>query len=570
MVREQMRIGRWTFDRSLNTLSCGADVVQVEPKVADLLCVLAQQAGSVIGRAELLEAVWPGVVVGDEALSQSISKLRRALGDTAHGAGYVQTVAKRGYRLIAEVAEPAEPARQPAPVLDPRERARPRWRSRAAMGAALAAAGAAVALALVLLPARNAPEGDLAALVAAQGPDKPAPMQPEVLMRRFDAIGDDPATQRLARAFWKQVAAGVSQSHQLRVILDDRDVPAPQPAESTHRYQVDGTVQRLGSDRVAIHVMLSLPASGVVLWSRRVDLALQDLSRGDDGTAPDLLVALTVKLSESERERLARPYTRSLAAYQHFLDGQAAFGAREPRSNGEAREHYERAVATDPTFARAFAGLALTYAADATFGWSTDRPRAIAQAVGHARRAEALDAQLPEVHWVLAWVEVQRRDHAQALRHVRRAVGLNPSYADAYALGASIATYLGRPAEALALMRLALRLRPAPGFLHYLILGRAHFLLGDDLQAIANLRASLERNPAHLESRVYLAAALQRSGASADAAWEADEIRALQPDFVLGHWIDAGLMTDRRALTGLALALAPLGLDVERGASRGR
>jgi tetratricopeptide (TPR) repeat protein len=306
------------------------------------------------------------------------------------------------------------------------------------------------------------------------------------------------------------------------------------------------------------------------VWSRRIELALQDLSRGEDQSAAGLLEALTVKLTESERERLARPYTRSLIAFEHFLAGQAAFGARERGNNAEAREHYERAVAADPTFARAFGGLALTHAADATFGWNADRAGAIAQAVAYARRAEALDASLPEVHWTLAWVEAQRRNHAHALRQVRRAVKLNPSYADAYALAASIATYIGRPSEALALMRAALRLRPVPNFLHYLILGRAHFLLGDDVQAIANLRASLERNPAHLESRVYLAAALQRTGASGDAAWEADEIRALQPGFVFARWLESALLTDRSARAGLALALAPLGLDVERSAAVGR
>jgi DNA-binding winged helix-turn-helix (wHTH) protein/tetratricopeptide (TPR) repeat protein len=562
-----MQIGRWTFDRSLNTLSCGNDVVHVEPRAADLLHVLAQHAGTVVGRAELLESVWPGVVVGDEALSQSITKLRRALGDTSRDASYIQTVPKRGYRLIADLTA-AEPAGSRGPVPDPPGRIRPVRRSHAMIAVALAVAGAAVAL--VLVHERSGPGDDLAALVAARAPDEPVPLQLELLMRRFDAIGGDAATERIARAFWKQVAAGVSQAQQLRVILDDREVPAPHPPEATNRYQVDGTVQRLGGERFAIHLILSRPTSGVVVWSRRVELALQDLSRGDDRSAADLLEALTLRLSESERERLARPYTRSLIAFEHFLDGQAAFGARERANNAEAREHYERAVAADPTFARAFGGLALTHAADATFGWSADRAGTIAEAVGYARRAEALDTSLPEVHWTLAWVEAQRRDHAQALRHVRRAIELNPSYADAYALAASIATYIGRPSEALALMRVALRLRPVPNFLHYLILGRAHFLLADDVQAIANLRASLERNPAHLESRVYMAAALQRSGASADAAWEADEIRAMQPGFVLGRWLEAGLMTDRRARADLALALTPLGLDGERSADAGR
>lgn len=567
MVGERMQIGQWTFDRSLNTLSCGTDVVHVEPRVADLLYVLAQHAGNVVGRAELLEAVWPGVVVGDEALSQSINKLRRALRDTSREASYIQTVPKRGYRLIADLAA-AEPTGSPAPVPAPPRRVRAARRSHAMIAVAVAAVGAAVALVLLLLS--NGPGDDLAALVAAQAPGEPVPIQTELLMRRFDAIGDDAAAERMARAFWKRLAAGVSQSQQLRVILDDRDVPAPHPAGATNRYQVDGTVQRLDGERFAIHLILSRPTSGVVVWSRRIELALEDLSRGDDRSAADLLEALTVKLSESERERLARPYTRSLIAFEHFLDGQAAFGARERENNAEAREHYERAVAADPTFARAFGGLALTHAADATFGWSADRARAIAEAIEYARRAEALDASLPEVHWTLAWVDAQRRDHAQALRHVRRAIELNPSYADAYALAASIATYVGRPSEARSLMRVALRLRPVPNFLYHLILGRAYFLLGDNVQAIANLRASLDRNPAHLESRVYLAAALQRSGASADAAWETNEIRALQPGFVLARWLEEGLMTDRRARADLALALAPLGLDGERSAGVGR
>jgi tetratricopeptide (TPR) repeat protein len=323
---------------------------------------------------------------------------------------------------------------------------------------------------------------------------------------------------------------------------------------------VDGTVQRL-DDRLVIQLVLSSPASGVVQWSRPFTLPLSDLSGGRDIATAELLQALTVTLSDAERARLARPYTRSAVAFEEYLDGQAAFGARDQQGNADARDHFTRAVAEDPGFARAFAGLALTYAADATFGWAPDRNAAIEQSIAHARRAESLDPSLPEVHWALGWVQLQRYQHAAALKHARRAIELNPSYADAYALAATIATYTGRPADTLTLMRTAMRLQPVHGFLYRLVLGRAHFFLGDDVQAIANLRLAETLNPAHLETHVYLAAALQRHGDTPGATWQAEEIRALAPAFSLQPWLELSLLADTHERTVLADNLQPLRLD---------
>lgn len=587
MNGERLQIGRWTFARSLNTLTCGDEVVRIEPKVADLLQVLAERAGDVVGRAELLDRVWPGVVVGDEALSQCINKLRRALGDTSREATYLQTVPKRGYRLIAAVGvggvvsdaegnpatstaratlpestlAPSSMSRAPlpAPLHDGSGVATPRAPLPFARLATMAAAAVALAVALVSLWQHYGKEADLDAIVRMQAaPTNAAQALPEVLIRRFDALGDDTATQAAARAFWKQVVAGVSQSPQLRVIADPRD--GPPPAGPASRYQVDGTVQRL-DDRLVIQLVLSSPASGVVQWSRPFALPLSDLSGGRDIATAELLQALTVTLSDAERARLARPYTRSAVAFEEYLDGQAAFGARDQQGNADAREHFARAVAEDPGFARAFAGLALTYAADATFGWAPDRNAAIEQSIAHARRAEALDPALPEVHWALGWVELQRYQHAAALKHARRAIELNPSYADAYALAATIATYTGRPADTLALMRTAMRLQPVHGFLYRMVLGRAHFFLGDDVQAIANLRLAETLNPAHLETHVYLAAALQRHGDAAAGAWQVEEIRALAPTFALQPWLEASLLASPRERDMLAATLKPLRLD---------
>ena len=560
-LRERvLRVGRWQFDRSLNTLACGDELVRVEPKVADLLYVFLRRPGDVLSRAELLDAVWPGVVVGDEALSQSMNKLRRALGDASRDGAYLQTIPKRGYRLIAEVAADDDRLPEGRSAEIARGRRRPGTRT---LVLAIVAAAAFAAIGWFALGRGDA--DDLSAILARAA--TPAGAQggiPEVLVRRFDVIGPDGAADAMARALWLQAVASIAQSAQLRVIAQDRvPLPGSQATVSPFLYQVDGTVQQFG-ERLAIHLVLSNTASHLVLWSRRFDLPLSDLSAGNQSAVAALLQALAVTLTESERARIARPYTSSARAFQHFLAGQAAFATRDPQSNLDARAHYHRALAEDPAFARATAGIALTYAAEATFGWAADRQAAIRQALDSARLALALDPDQPDVHWVLAWVELQGRRHAQALTHARRAIDLNPSYADAYALAATVASYVGRPADAMALMRVASRLRPDPGFLYHLILGRASFFLDDDAQAIASLGVSLRQNPGFLESRVYLAAALSRSGRLEDAAWEAEEIRAHDPGFSAREWLAASLLTDRGEIAKLARALAPLGLEAQR------
>ncbi|WP_348672961.1 transcriptional regulator, partial [uncultured Abyssibacter sp.] len=97
------RVGRWRADPSTNTLSDGDARVAVEPKVMDLLTLLASAPGEVFSRETLMALVWPGVVVGEDSLARAVSKLRRALGDRTQAPAYVETIPKRGYRLIAEV-----------------------------------------------------------------------------------------------------------------------------------------------------------------------------------------------------------------------------------------------------------------------------------------------------------------------------------------------------------------------------------------------------------------------------------------------------------------------------------
>jgi tetratricopeptide (TPR) repeat protein len=218
-----------------------------------------------------------------------------------------------------------------------------------------------------------------------------------------------------------------------------------------------------------------------------------------------------------------------------------------------------RAIGLDATFARAYAGLALTYAADYRNQWTGDGGGALDRASEMARTAHQINPDIPETYWVLAYVHEQRRQHEQALQYLETAVRLYPSFADGYALMGSVNTYVGRPADTVPLLRIAMRLNPQAGYLYFLVLGRAYLFLGDLEQARVNLEHALSRNLENLETHVYMAALHVTAGDKAAAAWEAAEIRALQPGFSIRRWLETYPMTDVTQKAKLVKVLGSLG-----------
>jgi len=109
------RIGDWRLYPSLHEVRRGGEVVRLEPKAVALLVRLAERAGRMVSREELLDRVWPGVVVGDDSLTQVVIKLRKALGNQPRHPAYIQTIPKQGYRLIAAIEAPESEPEATAP-----------------------------------------------------------------------------------------------------------------------------------------------------------------------------------------------------------------------------------------------------------------------------------------------------------------------------------------------------------------------------------------------------------------------------------------------------------------------
>ena len=513
----RVRIGEWVADPATNELRRGERSVRLEPKAMDVLMLLAGCPGEVVTREQLFAAVWPGTVVVDEALTQSVAKLRRALGDDPRSPAYIETVSKRGYRLTAPVA-PGEAAAPKA--VSPRRR---RWPAIAAVAVlALLAAGT------YWLVEERAPPPSSARPVVERSSDVTVTVLP------FEALGAEPGQAYFARGIGDSLMTELGRLSSLRV------------ASAGGRYTVSGSVQR-DAAMLRINVRLVDASSGEQLWSERFERPYADLFPVQDEIIRKLVESLPARMTEAERQRLARRHTRSLEAYDHFLRAQALFMARRTEDNERARELYRRAIEADPRFARAYAGLAMTHAIEHRLRGAGEAGPALERARELAESARLIDPEIAEVHWALGFVHAQARRHAEAIAELQRVVELNPSFADAYALLGGIHTYVGEPAKSIPLLRTAMRLDPESGYLYFLLLGRAYFFQGDLEQALFNLREAEARNPADLETRLYLAAALAGSGDRRGAEWQAEEIRTLQPGFSLEAW-----------LAGYPLTSAPL------------
>lgn len=539
----RLQVGEWWADRTTNELGRAGVTVRIEPKAMEVLMVLAARAGEVVSREELLATVWPGVVVGDEALTQSIIKLRRALGDNPRAPSYVETISKRGYRLIASVRPGGG-----VPAARPRRRAP--W--------ALPAAGAALALLLAGVyvfhlssqPAADAPAVDLAG--------ERAGAYLTVTVLPFESLGDERGQGYLARGIRNDLMTDLARLPGLRLISASSAAPSRQTVQSA-RYLVRGSVQR-DAGTLRINVRLVDTRTGQQLWSERFERPFTDLFAVQDEITRRLTQVLPGKLTDAARQRLALPYTRSLEAYDDFLRGQALFLVRQTEDNDQARGFFRKAVELDPNFARAYAALAMTYAMDYRLRPSGGSSPALARAFELAETARQIDPDIPEVYWALAFVDAQSRRHEQAIRSLRKAIALNPSFADAYALMGGIYTYIGQPAKSIPLLRTAMRLNPDGGHLYFLLLGRAYLFENDIEQALINLREASARNRQDLETRLYLAAALEADGDRFDAEWEAAEIRSQEGGFSLDRWLESYPLTSAAERQRLRQLLAKTGL----------
>lgn len=563
-------VGRWRLDGGTGELQHDGPPPasqRIEPKVAEVLVYLARRAGQVVSREELLSAVWPGVVVGDDALTQAIIKLRKALGDDARRPAYIETLSKRGYRLIAPASVAGEPARPvapgpaddalpagsaapdsapvPAPV-EPSDRMAPtptatatrparRWRL-AAWGGGLTALVIAAGLGLGIQHGWPWPIGstDTPRLTAAEA-------LPVIAVLPLVNASGNPAREFFSDGVSDEIIHALGRFSGLRVISRNSVQQFKQREASARvvshelgaRYVVTGSV-RESEAQVRVAVELSDAQTARVLWSEHFDRAGGKVFEIQDDIVRNIVGALAIRVTAVERERAAtRPPSR-LEAYELVLLARSLEARAERAANRQARGLIAKARELTPDYAMAHVVDSELEIQRADQGWMEDPAQGLMLAERAARQALGLDdpGASARAHALLARIHSFRGEHERALAESERARALNPSDTFVAELHAQTLLWLGRGNDAITLLETAMRLDPAgrrsgPR----LVIGWAYFTADRHAEALAACDRALADHPQLPVLHAMRAAILAQVGRIDEARQSAAELLRLQPNF---------------------------------------
>ncbi len=222
---------------------------------------------------------------------------------------------------------------------------------------------------------------------------------------------------------------------------------------------LNGRVVQRG-DQLTLSLELIDAETENVIWSERYDRKQADLVSLQTEIARDVSSKLRIKLSGADTQKLSKTYTTNPEAYKLYLQGRFYWNKREEKEFRTAVEYFNQAVALDPNYALAYAGLADGYGLLSSYGFiaSTEGMR---KARDFAHRALSLDDTLAEPHATLGYLSAQHNhDFAESERQLKQAIELNPNYASAHQWYGELLTYLGRFDESFAEFRRALEIEP--------------------------------------------------------------------------------------------------------------
>jgi len=293
------------------------------------------------------------------------------------------------------------------------------------------------------------------------------------------------------------------------------DEPGRDPLAAGRALGVDAVLEgslQVDQQRLRVSARLLRVADGHALWSDDFDEPMASLFELQDAVARKVVMALALQLSADQAQRVTRPATRSMAAYQHYVNGLYLWQRRAP----EAAAQFEAALREDPQYAQAWSGLAGALAAQAVYGYAP--PQAVfPRAKQAALQAIALDPALAQARGALAHVLVQyERRYWEGEQEYLRVVSLEPADANTWMRLALVRAMLGRLDEALADMTHARDLEPM-NLAYATNVGLILYLKRDYTAAARELNRVLELDPTADSARALLARALLAQG-DADGA----------------------------------------------------
>lgn len=522
-------LGDWLIEPSLGRVTgqrSETGITKLEPQVMAVLMCLVKQHGQVVSREIIEQQAWPNRVVGYDSLSTAIIKLRKALNDDSKNSRYIETVPKKGYRLIATVGSVGADANanlsdiidttHPAEKIQPR---RQRFQLLIIVGLITAGFGFILYNKLPYLITNIQIEN-----------------KNTIAVLPFDNMSEDIQQEYFSDGITADLITDLSKISGLSVIArnsvfayKDSSIDVRQIGkELAVNYIIEGSVRK-NNEKVRISARLIDATSGHNLWAERFDGSLEDVFALQDNVTSKIIAALKLKLSDREQQQLVRKYTNSFEAYDQFLQGWNYFWLYSKESNTLAKEHFNKAIELDPKFARAYANLALSYAYDVLNGWTTTPDDYLKSAEELSQKAISLDDNLAQVHWAVGFTALISRQYQLALSESQKVIDLDPNNADGYGLLATVLNYAAKPKDALVYMQKAMHLNPLHPSVYKVIMGEIYFNLHDYNNAVKQFEHALERNPDAQETRLWLTASYAHLDRIDDANWQLELIRGADP-----------------------------------------
>jgi DNA-binding winged helix-turn-helix (wHTH) protein len=391
------RFGDFEADRTAYRVSRAGDALDLTPKLLDLLFFLLDRAGQLVTKEALLDGVWPGANVTENAMAQAMSDLREALGDDAASPTYIRTIARRGYRFIAPV-DAVAPAK--------------------AIGAATP-------------------------LVSAT--DTAATTLPTLAVMDFANLSSDPEVAWLGAGIAETVTSDLASLDRFRVVDRWRVLEAVRRTGGTlHEVgaalgaalMVSGGFQR-GGPNLRITARLVDLGRGDVLADAKVDGRLENVFSLQDAIGRSFARSLGIAVTP-DIARVGLRETTSLEAYRAYMEGWLKLESMDLDLNGPAIHDFEKAVTIDPKYAIAYSGLANAEFVAYEMSRATRAPNthSLRSGIEHARHAIDLDPGLAEAHATLSFLLTSDLKFDESRRAAQQAVALEPdSWRHQYRLG---------------------------------------------------------------------------------------------------------------------------------------
>ncbi len=509
------RFGDFTLEIHNHCLKKGGQQIHLRPKAFETLKYLVERQGRLVKKDELLDDLWPNIIVTENTLSHCIDALRKALQDSAQEPAFIQTIPRLGFKFIAEVEVLTSEAEKPTRVEQVKNNSA---QKKSPFFSAFPAPRLRITLVAILLL------GLLLTIVLALIKENEKPFDSLAILPFINLNGDSDQDY-FADGITEALIANLGKIKPLRVIsrtsvMTYKNAPKPLPEiarELDVAAVVEGSVLRAG-DRVRVTATLINAATDRHLWVKSYERNIQDILTLQAELAQAIANEIQVELTPQERASVVAANPVNPKAYNAYLKGRYFWNKRTSEGFEKAKQQFLTAIEHDSTCAQAYAGLADTYNLLANYG-ILPAGEARAKAKKYVNRALELDETLAEAHVSLAVNYAQEWDWSSAGKEFERAIKLNPNYETAHHWYAVHLISTGWPERGIAEMKKARELAPLSLRIQ-VDLGRQFYFARQYDQAIEQYRETLALEPNFASAHSLLGLVYLQNGLNKQALLE--------------------------------------------------